>query len=77
MIDIYDTINLEVILSSTKFEYNFIDFCFGKEMEQAYILVKIETEKKEENNREKNNNINNNYKILMLNTPGKGENKGN
>ena len=77
MIDIYDTINLEVILSSTKFEYNFIDFCFGKEMEQAYILVKIEKEKKEENNREKNNNINNNYKILMLNTPGKGENKGN
>ena len=68
-IDIYDIINLNLILRSSKFEYNFIDFCFSKEMENALIMVRTsEDEKKEKNNKK-------NYKILMINTPGKGDNK--
>ena len=68
-IDIYDTINLNLILRSSKFEYNFIDFCFCKEMENALIMVRTSEEDKKEKNNKKN------YKILMINTPGKGDNK--
>jgi hypothetical protein len=72
-IDIYDTINLNLILRSSKFEYNFIDFCFCKEMENALIMVRTS---EDENKKEKNNKKN--YKILMINNSnnsGKGDNK--
>ena len=72
-IDIYDTINLDIILRSSKFDYTFIDFYFSKEMEVALIMVKIEDEEKIENTKDRN--MKKNYKILMLNTPGKGENE--
>ena len=75
-IDIYDIINLNVVLKSSKFEYTFVDFCFSKEMEHALIMVKIEDEKKLENSKDKNNSKLN-YKILMLNTPEKTEGKNN
>ena len=69
-IDIYDTINLNLILRSSKFEYNFIDFCFNKEMENALIMVRTA-----EDENKKDKNIKKSYKILMLDTPGKGDNK--
>ena len=75
-IDIYDIINLNVVLKSSKFDYTFVDFCFNKEMEHALIMVKIEDEKKLENTKDKNNSKLN-YKILMLNTPEKTEGKSN
>ena len=75
-IDVYDIINLNVVLKSSKFDYTFVDFCFSKEMEHALIMVKIEDEKKLENTKDKNNSKLN-YKILMLNTPEKTEGKNN
>ena len=69
-IDIYDTINLNMILRSSKFEYDFIDFCFYKEMENALIMVRTS---EDENKKEKNSKKG--YKILKINNPGKGENK--
>ena len=69
-IDIYDTINLNMILRSSKFEYDFIDFCFYKEMENALIMVRTS---EDENKKEKNGKKG--YKILKINNPGKGENK--
>ena len=72
-IDVYDTINLELILRSSKIEYTFIDFHFSKEMEHALILVRIDDEKTKENNKDKNTKKN--YKILLVNTPGKVDGK--
>ena len=73
LIDVYDTINLDLILRSNKLGYTFVDFCFGKEMENALILVKIDEDNNNINDKEKE--IKNNYKILMLNSSGKGDNK--
>jgi hypothetical protein len=70
IIEIYDTINLNLILRSCKFEYNFIDFCFNKEMENALIMVRTA-----EDDNKKDKNIKKSYKILILATPGKGDNK--
>ena len=59
-----------MILRSSKFEYDFIDFCFYKEMENALIMVRTS---EDENKKEKNSKKG--YKILKINNPGKGENK--
>ena len=73
-IEIFDIINLDIILRSSKIEYTFIDFCFSKEMERALILVKIDNDKID-NTKDKNIKKNYNYKILMLNNPVSGNAK--
>ena len=71
-IDIYDIINLEIISKSSRFEYTFVDFYFSKGMELALIMVKIDDGNSNENTKDKNAK---NYKILMMNTPGKADEK--
>ena len=72
-IDIYDIMNLEIILRTAKIEYTFVDFCFSKEMENALIMVKVDDEDINENIKDKN--VKKNYKILMLNPQGNKDNK--
>ena len=62
-IEIYDTLNLNLVLRSSKFQNIFVDFCFCKDMENVLIMVR---NNEDENKKEKN--MKKNYKILMLNT---------
>ena len=72
-IDIYDIMNLEIVLRTAKIEYSFVDFCFSKEMENVLIMVKVDDEDINENIKDKN--VKKNYKILMLNPQGNKDNK--
>ena len=72
-IDIYDIINLEIILRTSKIGYTFVDFCFIKEMENILIMVKVDEDDTKENIKDKK--IKNNYKILMLNMQGSKDNR--
>ena len=62
-IEIYDTLNLNLVLRSSRFQNIFVDFCFCKDMENVLIMVR---NNEDENKKEKN--MKKNYKILMLNT---------
>ncbi len=73
-IDIYDIFNLQIISRSSKFDYTFVDFYFSKGMELALIMVKIE-EDESKNEHSKDKNMKKNYKILMLNTQVKTNEK--
>ena len=73
-IDIYDIFNLQIISRSSKFDYTFVDFYFSKGMELALIMVKIE-EDENKNEHSKDKNMKKNYKILMLNTQVKTNEK--
>ena len=72
-IDVYDLIdlNVNIIARSSKINYTFVDFHFSKEMDHALIMVKINEDKKNENVKAKNEERN--YKILILNSPGRGD----
>ena len=72
VIEIYDIISLEVISKSTPLNYTFVDFYFSKGMELALIMVRIDDNEKENN---KDKNMKKNYKILMMNAPGKTDEK--
>ena len=72
-IDVYDLIdlNINIIARSSKINYTFVDFHFSKEMDHALIMVKINEDKNKENIKDKNEERN--YKILVLNSPGRGD----
>ena len=75
-IEIYDIISLDVVLRSSKFDYTFVDFYFSKQMEHALIMVKSDDDKKENTNtNNKDKNMKKNYKILLMNAPGKEDGK--
>ena len=76
-IEIYDVISLDIVLKSSKFDYTFVDFYFSKQMEYALILVKNDDENMIENTNvnNKDKNVKKNYKVLLLNAPGKEDRK--
>ena len=77
IIEIYDIISLDIVLKSSKFENTFVDFYFSKQMEYALILVKNDDENMIENTNvnNKDKNVKKNYKVLLLNAPGKEDRK--
>ena len=76
-IEIYDIISLDIVLKSSKFDNTFVDFYFSKQMEYALILVKNNDENMIENTNanNKDKNVKKNYKVLLLNAPGKEDRK--
>ena len=62
-IDIYNIINLEIIINWQIKNYTFIDFILTKEMDNIFILTKLNLPKEERENDDKNI-----YEILVIKT---------
>ena len=73
IIEIYNIIDLQPIIKTEKIKAEYIDLLFTKDMENALILVKQNEKDKEENGKEKPDKRE--YKILILESIGKTENK--
>ena len=64
-IDIYNIIDLEIVISWQIKNYTFIDFILTKEMDNIFILTKLNLPKEE---RERENDDKNIYQILVIKT---------